>query len=246
MRRFYINPSELDRPEPCITGKEARHLKTVLRLSAGDRIRVTDGAGRICDARIISMEGKTVRVVIENRIEAGNESPLDLIVAQGFLKDKKMDDLVRHLTELGVTRWVPMITRRTVARPDARRMKKRTERWQAISLEAIKQCGRSMVPDIAPVMDFSEVLSLGATVDSGLFFWEQARAPLAATAEDSPGSILLLLGPEGGFTEKEAADAEAAGLCAVSMGCRILRAETAAISACTLVQYVFGDLQKSP
>ncbi|MBS0014499.1 MAG: RsmE family RNA methyltransferase, partial [Desulfobacterales bacterium] len=100
MKRFYINPSELDRPEPCITGKEARHLKTVLRLSAGDRIRVTDGAGRICDARIISLEEKTVRVEIENWIEAGNESPLDLIVAQGFLKDKKMDDLVRHLTEL--------------------------------------------------------------------------------------------------------------------------------------------------
>ncbi|MBA2880591.1 16S rRNA (uracil1498-N3)-methyltransferase [Desulfosalsimonas propionicica] len=246
MRRFYINPSELERPEPCITGKEARHLKTVLRLSAGDRIRVTNGAGRICDARIISIEEKTVRVVIENRIEAGNESPLDLIVAQGFLKDKKMDELVRHLTELGVTRWIPMMTRRTVARPDARRMKKRMERWQAISLEAIKQCGRSMVPEIAPVMDFSEVLSLGATVDARFFFWEQARAPLADTAENSPGAILLLLGPEGGFTENEAADAEASGFSAVSMGCRILRAETAAISACTLVQYVFGDLQKSP
>ncbi|MBS0014051.1 MAG: RNA methyltransferase, partial [Desulfobacterales bacterium] len=188
----------------------------------------------------------TVRVEIENWIEAGNESPLDLIVAQGFLKDKKMDDLVRHLTELGVTRWIPMITRRTVARPDARRMKKRMERWQVIALEAIKQCDRSMVPDIAPVMDFSEVLTLGATVDLRLFFWEAARAPLAAPGEDGPGSILLLLGPEGGFTQNEAADAEAAGFFAVSMGRRILRAETAAIAACTLVQHVFGDLQKSP
>ncbi len=246
MRRFYTDPDELNKSEPRIKGNDARHMRTVLRMAAGDRVLLTDGTGRVCQARITAMEEQSVRVVIEKNLELKNESPLELVVAQGFLKDKKMDELLRHLTELGMTRWIPMVTQRTVARPDSGRMEKRIQRWESIAVEAIKQCGRTMVPAIDPLMNFSQVLDLYSSMDKSLFFWEEAKQPLDIDPDKKPASLLLVLGPEGGFTKDEARDASDKGFSIVSLGCRILRAETAAISACTLAQYLFGDLQKSP
>ncbi|MBS3754980.1 MAG: 16S rRNA (uracil(1498)-N(3))-methyltransferase [Desulfobacterales bacterium] len=246
MRRFYIHPEQLDKAEPRITGKDIRHIRDVLRLSPGDTIRLLDGSGRMFDARIAAFEENAVRVALLNRVEARNESALELIVAQGFLKDRKMDDLVRQITELGATRWIPMITERTVARPDAKRMEKRIQRWQAIAVEAVKQCGRSMVPKIDSMTGFKNVLGLAGTVDLPVFFWERATAPMDQPPEIRPASVLLVLGPEGGFTEAEAGQAKARGLRFATLGPRILRAETAALTTTALAQYLFGDLQKSP
>lgn len=246
MRRFYIHPEQLDSTEPRITGKDVRHIRNVLRLSPGDTIRLLDGTGRMFDAQIAAFEENAVRVTLLGPVEARNESALELIVAQGFLKDRKMDDLVRQVTELGATKWIPMITERTVARPDAKRMEKRVKRWQAIALEAVKQCGRSMVSEIGSAMYFKEVLGLAGSVDLPVFFWERATTALDQPPEISPGSVLLMLGPEGGFTEAEAGQAEARGLRLATLGPRILRAETAAVTTAALAQYLFGDLQKSP
>ncbi|MCF8036050.1 MAG: 16S rRNA (uracil(1498)-N(3))-methyltransferase [Desulfobacteraceae bacterium] len=246
MRRFYIHPEQLDRAEPRITGKDVRHIRDVLRLSPGDTIRLLDGSGRMFDARIAAFEENAVRVALLNRVDAQNESALELIVAQGFLKDRKMDDLVRQITELGATRWIPMTTERTVARPDAKRMEKRVKRWRAIAVEAVKQCGRSMVPEIESMKGFKDVLGLAETVDLPVFFWERATAPMEQPPETRPASVLLVLGPEGGFTEAEAGQAEARGLRLATLGPRILRAETAALTTAALAQYLFGDLQKSP
>lgn len=246
MPRFYIDSQQLQKREPRVTGKDVRHIRKVLRLSAGDKIELTDGRGRIFDASIAAFEENAVRVAILNEIEVHNESPLELTVAQGFLKDKKMDDLIRQITELGVSRWIPMITERAVARPDEKRMEKRLGRWQDIALEAIKQCGRSTVPEIDSVMNFSEVIDLSETVDLPVFFWEHAETPIITNPVASPKSVLLMLGPEGGFTAREADLAKRRGLAPATLGSRILRAETAAVAASTLVQYLFGDLQKSP
>lgn len=246
VRRFYIEPDQLCKPEPRITGKDVRHIRSVLRMSPGDGIRVVDGTGGIYAAQIAAFEEDAVRVTNLRPAGSGNESPLELIVAQGILKDRKTDDLVRRLTELGITRYIPVITQRTIARPDERRMEKRLARWRAIAVEALKQCGRSMVPRIDPVMDFPEVLDLAKNADLGIFFWERAQKPLLKDLGERPGSVMLVLGPEGGFTEEEARWAEECGLRAISLGSRILRAETAAVAACTLAQYLFGDLQKSP
>jgi 16S rRNA (uracil1498-N3)-methyltransferase len=246
MRRFYIDPEKIDANELVITGSDAYHISTVMRMSEGDRIFLTDGTGRAFEARIEFMKEQNVGVVIEKKLSPSNESPLEMIVAQGFLKDKKMDDLIRPLTELGMTRWVPTLTRRTVARPDSGRMKKRIQRWQSIAIEAIKQCGRTVVPSIEPLMDFSEVLDYFSNADKKLFFWEQANQPLLNKSFKKPASVLILLGPEGGFTNQEAGMAMDKGCIAVSLGCRILRAQTAAVCSCALTQYLFGDLQKSP
>ena len=246
MRRFYIHPEQLDKAEPRITGKDVRHIRDVLRLLPGDIVRLLDGSGRMFDARIAAFEENAVRVALLNRVEARYESALELVVAQGFLKDRKMDDLVRQITELGANRWIPMITERTVARPDAKRMEKRVQRWRAIAVEAVKQCGRSMVPEIESMTDFKDVLGLAETVDLSVFFWERATAPMEQPSGTQPASVLLVLGPEGGFTEAEAGQAEARGLHLATLGPRILRAETAALTTAALAQYLFGDLQKSP
>ncbi len=246
MRRFYIDPEQLEKTEPRITGKQAGHIRKVLRLTEGENISLVDGTGRIFDARIVGFEHEAVRVVVHGQAEDQSESALELIVAQGFLKENKMDDLVRQLTELGITRFIPMITERTVARPDAKRLEKRIKRWQSIAVEAVKQCKRSKAPTISSAMEFSEVLELANTVKLPVFFWEKANFTIPLNLEAHPPSVLIMLGPEGGFTEYESGQAEKQGFYSATLGPRILRAETAAIAACTLAQYLFGDLQKSP
>ncbi len=246
MRRFFIDPKQLQKPDPRIAGKQGAHIRRVLRLREKDQILLTDGTGRVFEARIAGFESDSVRVDVHREVTEQRESGLELVIAQGFLKENKMDDLVRQVTELGVTRWIPMITTRTVARPDAGRLEKRLKRWRTIAVEAIKQCGRSTVPEISPAMDFPRVLALAGQVELPVFFWENADSPLQANPADLPGSVLMMLGPEGGFSENEADQAKFSGFRLVTLGPRILRAETAAVTACSLAQYLFGDLQKTP
>jgi len=245
MRRFYIDPEAIGHPVPRIKGPDVRHMRKVLRLTPGDLILLIDGAGYEYTARIAGYSGDEADMEILSRSYSAAESSLELTVAQGFLKEKKMDDLVRHLTELGISRWIPMISERVIARPDERRMGERIRRWEAIAIEALKQCGRAKVPEMSPMLTFREVIGSACNYDRKIIFWENETSPLAGT--DTPvRSVLVVLGPEGGLTKEEIEDARCAGFASVSLGPRILRAETAALAACALVQYLCGDLKKSP
>ena len=249
MRRFYIEPDQINGQTAEITGTEARHLKTVLRMQPGDLLELVDGSGYAYECRIQSINEDQIQVEVLGRNPAAAESPLELCIALGFLKDKKMDLLVRHLTELGISRFIPLWTARAVARPPEKRIASRMERWQSIAKEAVKQSQRGRMPEIVRPLSFNEALEIGSQSDKRLLFWEQADAalPPKATMKQSASSVFVLLGPEGGFTEKEARTAVDKGFSPLSMGPRILRAETAAITACALIQYLFGDMgQKSP
>jgi 16S rRNA (uracil1498-N3)-methyltransferase len=156
-----------------------------------------------------------------------------------------MDLLLRQLTELGITGWQPFISQRSVPQPDVRRQAGRAERWERIAREAVKQCRRGRVPDLAGVGQFGDVLQNGARFDQRILFWEGARQalpPAPETIPTPPRKILVVVGPEGGFTETEAARAEECGFRLTALGPRILRAETAAVAACALVQHLYGDL----
>lgn len=244
MRRFYIEPDQVLASPPRITGPDVRHMKKVLRLVPGDRILLIDGTGYEYVAEIEDFSKHEAFIRIREKNLSKTESHLEIVIAQGFLKEKKMDNLVRHLTELGITRWVPMISERAVARPDPHRMAERIKRWESIAIEALKQCGRAKMPEITNMQTFGDILAGQEDYDSKLIFWENEIHPLEDSDFRKPKKILLLLGPEGGFTEKEASDAQHAGFTCLSLGPRILRSETAALSACTLVQYLFGDLKK--
>lgn len=250
MRRFFVNPAAMEGATAILSGSDARHIHTVLRLKPGERIVLFDGTGKEWHALIRTSDPDSVSVLILETRFSETESPVRITIAQGLLKDKKMDGLVRQLTELGIHRWVPFFGARSVPRATSDRLRARTERWRKIAQESLKQCRRGVVPDIRSAVSFEAALSLGAPSDMKIAFWEKAVDPLPLCCPGAEGqgvhSVFVLLGPEGGFTDQEMAAARAAGFIQTTLGPRILRAETAAVAACSLVQYLFGDMGGSP
>ena len=247
MRRFKIDARAIDKSACVIRDPDANHIVNVLRLKAGDRVVLFDGAGQEYEAVIAQIIRGEVRLSIERSRRCQVESPVRITLAQGFLKDKKMDTLIRQLTELGISRWIPFFGARSVPRPDTKRLARRAARWQKIADEALKQCGRAQAPRIETVADFSEMLRLAGASAVKLIFWEAEEAAFPeiklVTGTDHR-EVFIVLGPEGGLTAGEIELARQAGFVSVSLGPRILRAETATIAAGTLVQYLYGDLGK--
>jgi 16S rRNA (uracil1498-N3)-methyltransferase len=247
MRYFFIETSEREDSILSITGPDARHIKTVLRMKPGDIIGLFDGKGFEYEAKIIDLSPGRVQVSLIRRFESTSESPVQIIVAQAFLKEKKMDGLVRQLSELGIVKWVPFIAERSVPRPDKKQLLARTKRWGKIAKEALKQCKRGRIMEIGETVSFEEMLNQGQFCDLKIAFWEDELQPLHANLPGSNGqihTIFALIGPEGGFTQKEIEKARDHGFITVGLGPRILRAETAAVAACVLMQYLFGDMSQ--
>lgn len=246
MRYFFIEPRALKKPFAVIEGSEARHIKNVLRLKPGDKIRVFDGEGFEYDASVHGFTAGRVELKIGRRFPGAKEPPVQIAVAQALLKEKKMDRLLRHLCELGLTRWIPFISKRSVSRPDEKRSSARAQRWHKIVKESCKQCQRSKLPEISKTMTFEDLLDHSSSYNLQIVFYENEAAKLKSLVTlDSispPRKILLILGPEGGFSQQEIEKARAAGCIVAGLGSRILRAETAAIAACTLTQFLYGDM----
>jgi 16S rRNA (uracil1498-N3)-methyltransferase len=246
MRHFFIDPSRATNSLVTIQQSEAHHIKNVLRLRPGDRIKLFDGTGFEYEGVIRKMSAAKVDVEILNKVRATVRSGTQIMVAQAFLKEKKMDDLVRKLCELGVAKWIPFFSQRSIARPDPSRLAGRTRRWHRIAAEALKQCRRIDLPEITGALSFEEVLEFSKACDLSIVFWENESTPLhsgiGSKEKYSTGKILLMLGPEGGFTQKEIDMAQQSGFVVAGLGPRILRAETATLAAVTLIQYLFGDM----
>ena len=245
MRRFFIKQSETAGPISVITGTDARHIKKVLRLKQGDIITLFDGAGSEYEARIISLSAGNINVSIIRNFLSTTESPVQIIVAQAFLKQRKMDNLVRQLTELGITKWVPFISKRSVPKPDNKRLTARTNRWEKISREALKQCNRGRIMEIGPTVSFEDTFNISKQSSLKIAFWENESKPINLALAQSKrhfNNIFIMIGPEGGFTSQEIEKAKACGFITATLGPRILRAETATIAASVLIQYLFGDI----
>ncbi len=248
MRRFYIDPKSLDDKEAMVTGQDAKHLKDVLRLGPGDKVCLFDGTGHEYLAEILEISPDGVRLDLINHISHESESPVRITLAQAFLKDKKMDTLVRQVSELGISRWLPYQAARSVARPDHDRLKARKDRWIKIVRESLKQCGRSRLPEICDTVSFHDAISSVSECDLKILFWEKSGTPvnelLSNVTQDISNirSICIFLGPEGGFEDHEVMVAEQNGFSTVSLGPRILKADTASLAACVLAQHIFGDM----
>jgi len=221
-----------------LPAEEAKHAR-VRRLGVGNPVAVFDGAGRSYLARLesLSRDGAVVRIT-EALPERDGESPLELTLAAAALKADRFDWVIEKATELGVTRIQPFHSAHTLALPS----RDRQARWRQIALAAAKQCGRSAAPTIAAPLAFDAVLALPAT--GRLLFAEDgsgdclSRIAFAA----APSSLLAIVGAEGGFSPDELSAARAAGCQLVALGPRILRAETAAVTAVVLCQARWGDL----
>lgn len=245
MYRFFIPLNQLNQSIPFITGSDANHLNQVLRLKPGEIIELFDGNGYNYQAKIIDQSSQKVSLAIFDQYQSNTDSPLRLIVAQAILKNRKMDILVRQLTELGAVQWIPFAAARSVVITKTKRFENRIQRWKTITREALKQCKRGRLMDIGPFLSFQALLKLAEHCDLSIIFYEKSTNSIISDLFQSkikPKQLMIIMGPEGGFTSSEIKQAQDIGVSCASLGPRILRAETATIAACALVQYLFGDM----
>ncbi len=250
-RRFYAPPSAFDTGAKTVrlTEEEARHLRDVLRLRPGDEVFVFDGEGLEFKCLVAESRRDSARLEIVAEVAAASpESPLGLTLALALLKGEKFDLAVQKATELGAARIVPVMTKLADVRPkDEREALKRVSRWQRISLEAAKQSGRARVPEICAPVSFAELVKSDVSEgDARLLFSERGGASLLETIagwSNNPLALTVLVGAEGGWTDEELSLARSAGWSVVTLGGRILRAETAAIVITALLQHLCGDLR---
>ena len=218
----------------------ARHAVTVLRLQAGDRLRLFNGAGGEYDASLVAVSKREARVRLSAFHAAGRESPLRITLALGISAGERMDYSLQKATELGVTAIQPLATERSVVKLSGERADKRLQHWQHVVVSACEQCGRDRVPAVAPVQKLFAYL---AEVDRNqrlLLLSPDAAVPLKRV--QPAADVVLLVGAEGGLAPAEYAAAVASGFEAVSLGPRILRTETAPVAALAVLQALWGDL----
>lgn len=257
-RRFYAPPSAFNSRFESVTlaADEARHLREVLRLKAGDEAYIFNGTGKEFHCRVEESRRDHAQLKIISEVEpARPESPLRFTLAVALLKGEKFDLVVQKATELGVTRVVPVVTKLADIRlRDESDAVKRVGRWQRIALEAAKQSGRAVIPEITSPLSFESLLQNTVTNSqpgeatsepNRLMFSERDGQTLIQTKKTlpaKPSSLTALVGSEGGWTDEEIASARQAGWTIVTLGGRTLRAETAAIAVTVLLQHLAGDL----
>ncbi|PIE62963.1 MAG: rRNA methyltransferase [Desulfobacter postgatei] len=242
MQKFLINKEALGPKKAVIHGQDAKHIYKVLRLKPKDTISMTDGHGTDFTGCINKAAAEYVEISILSEKKSLTESPLDLTLCTAMLKYNKMDEVIKQITQLGVTRWIPFYCKRAIPLSGQKREKKQIQRWQTIARESLKQCGRSRLVDIIPPMDFQQVLAFSKGCSHKFAFWETSDRPLAGSVPGENSKAVILIGPEGGFEEEEIRHAVEFGFTSYSLGPRILRAETAAVCACGLIQYLLGDM----
>lgn len=228
-----------------ITDTDFNHIKNVLRMKEGDEFLVSsEGASHLCTLEELSEGQATVRIIEKNY--QSTELPVHIHLFQGLPKADKMELIIQKCTELGVSEITPVEMNRCVVKLEEKKKKSKTERWQAIAESAAKQSKRNLVPRVNTPLSFSKVLKEAETLDLFLVPYENEEG-MKATAESLSKikggmKIGVLIGPEGGFDEKEIELCRERGFDAVSLGKRILRTETAAITSVSMLM-LYAELK---
>jgi 16S rRNA (uracil1498-N3)-methyltransferase len=244
MPRFYVPNPTLQNGFLKIEGEEVKHIRKVLRLRAGDKLILFNGLGKEYEGTIIKEGSSSVLVKVQNISLPQKDSPLEVTLAQSLLKGEKMDFLIRKATELGVKRIIPFLSSRSVPFLEKSKRPERHHRWERIAVEASKQCGRGVVPRIEPLKDYSEMLQIASPGGLRFILWEREGVKLREVLEKSKEKtvIFFVVGPEGGFGQEEVDEAERSGFTPVTLGRRVLRAETASLCLLSILQYERGDI----
>lgn len=248
MHRFFIDQSTEVNANVIISGNDYNHLKNSLRLNIGDRVILSDGNGFDMEAEIISYSDEGAELKILSREKSKVEAGIKVWLAQGLPKKSKMDLIVEKATEIGFAGLIPLASKRTIVKYNHKKKNKKQSRWQRVAEAAAKQSGRSVIPEIKDFYSTDNLKNLKAEFDYVLLLWEDEKKyslkqffkenNIAAEAK-----ILLVIGPEGGFSEaevnkfKDELDAQI-----ITLGPRILRTETAGITALTAILYEKGEL----
>lgn len=236
MRRFFAENLDTAGDRVVISGGEAKHIRNVLRMKAGDEVLLINGEGTECLSRIISITDEAVELVITERRVCSADPEIAVSLFQCLPKQGKMELIIQKCVELGVSEIIPTVSRRCVVKLDGKDNK--LVRWNKVSQEASKQCGRASVPKVASPVSMERIdLS---PFDIALIAYEnEDRLTLKQALKDNPSakSIALMIGPEGGFEHVEVESILERGGMAVSLGRRILRTETAGMAALAQIMY---------
>lgn len=244
MRRFYLPPEACGDPVLKLTGREAHHAAHVLRAQQGERLTVLDGAGGeyLCAVRQIARREVALEVLEKRRVLP---SPFSLTLLQALPKSRAFDFILEKATELGVQRIVPLVSARSVSRPDEIGGREKLEKWRLTLIEALKQSGAAWLPELESPLTVEAFLARGERFDVQWVASLQpdARHPREALRASrarpggSPRTVAVWIGPEGDFTPEELRAIESAGALPVSLGPRVLRVETAALYCLSILNY---------
>ena len=245
MHRFFV--PQLYNEEMYIEGVDARHISKVLRMQPGDKLQIVSDDGVSAMAEITAIASERVSVRCLEKLAESHEPRVRLVLAQGLAKGEKMDFIIQKAVEMGAYSVIPVAMEHSVVRLDGAKAAQMVERWQKIAESAAKQSKRNIIPQVQPVQSMAEMLASGDYENKIIAYECEDRLSLKAAlkAAEAAGGIkelLLIIGPEGGISEGELELARQAGAVPVSLGRRILRAETAGLVAISAIFYETGDL----
>lgn len=236
MRRFYAR--DISGGTVTLDADETRHLRDVLRLRAGDEIAVFDGEGNEFSARVETTAKGGAQVAILDRIEpSAPESPVSVTLASVVIPGDKYDLIVQKAVELGVVNFVPLASARSEVK--LKDLGKKLTRWRRIALDAAKQCGRATLMSIGEPAEVGEFLKRGHEGER-IFFAERSGSGLPSL--EQARQLIVVIGPKGGWDDAEIENAKRNDFSIVTLGGRIMRAETAAIALTAILQHRFGDI----
>ena len=241
MYHFFVTPEQVKDNYIQVEGSDVNHIKNVLRMKVGEELEISDGNNKKYLCKIETITSEAVSVTIKEELLSDTELPSKIYLFQGLPKGDKMELIVQKAVELGVYEIIPVATKRAVVKLDEKKASKKVERWNAISEGGAKQSGRDVVPEVQRVMSYKEALEYAKKLDVLLIPYELAegmdetRQVIEAIL---PGqSIGVFIGPEGGFETAEIEYATLQGAKAITLGKRILRTETAGLTALSILMY---------
>lgn len=242
MRRFFVPAGTVAGREVVLPPELARRLAKVLRLQRGDRVVLADGGGRDYEVELNELSARAASAFVVGERPSPLEPSVELVLYQSLVRPQRFELVLEKGTEIGVSRFVPLLSGR--ARVRTQPGSQRAQRWRRIVSEAAEQCGRGRVPAVDPPAPFEEAVRSAPGLR--LIPWEGERSQglrsYLRALEERPATVSLIIGPEGGFAEEEIELARGAGCVPVSLGPRILRSETAGIVAAALVMHEQGEM----
>jgi 16S rRNA (uracil1498-N3)-methyltransferase len=242
LNRIFCDGPLSEGAEVSLPSAGAYHVSRVLRLREGAPLLVFDGSSGEYQAEITTVDGDNVTVKLAQRTPGTAESPLKVTLVQGISRSERMDWTLQKATELGVAAIAPVLTARSVVRLDEQQAAKKQAHWRAIVIGACEQCGRTRVPNVSTPITLRNYFSSVRKEGLRLVLSPSAPGSLAGLSS-LPTKVELLIGPEGGLDDDELTAARSAGYTPVRLGPRVLRTETAAVVALSVLQALWGDLQ---
>jgi 16S rRNA (uracil1498-N3)-methyltransferase len=224
-----------------LDAKASHHIASVMRAKVGEYLTLFNGRGGEYRSVIEKIHKRNIICQIEEFNSNEVESPLELYLAQGISRGEKMDYVIQKAVELGVKKIIPLLTERCTIKLDEDRSAKRFQHWQSIIISACEQSGRNYLPELLPPMTLENSF-YSIQADHRFVLAPTVSGKLKETGIQSTQRVIVLIGPEGGLSEREISQACQQGFLPLNLGPRILRTETAAVAAITALQCIFGDM----